>query len=389
MIYLDHAATTPLSDAAWQAMAPVLKDVYGNPSSMHRLGRDARNHLTRARERMAGLFNASTRDLYFTSGATEANNWALRAGAGLAAQKGCRHILTTAIEHPSVLAVCESLEAEGFEITYLKPDANGLILPEQVEAALQADTGLVSIQWVNNEIGSMQDIEAIGALVRARGILFHTDAVQAVAHQRIDWPSFPADFLTFSGHKVGGPKGVGALLTRSVRGTAIELEPLIVGGRQERGRRAGTENLSGIVGMAAALDDTLERMTETGERQGRCAKRLIAALEEASLDFTLHGPSLDESNRRVPGILNLYFSNTDGQTMILLLDRAGVAVSLGSACEAGSTEPSHVLAALGLNEQEAASSIRISMGAGTTADDIEATAKAIVSSVQSILSRLR
>lgn len=389
MIYLDHAATTPLSEAAWEAMAPALKDVYGNPSSMHQLGRQARNLLTRSRERIAGLFHASTRDLYFTSGATEANNWALRAAATLATQRGKRHIITTAIEHPSVLAVCEQLESEGFELTYLQPDASGIVSLESVEAAIHEHTGFVSIQWVNNEIGSMQDVREIGRSVRERGILFHTDAVQAIAYQAIDWPSFPADFLSFSGHKLGGPKGVGALLTRSVRGTAIELSPFMHGGRQERGRRAGTENLPGIVGMAAALEDTVGHREEMQQRFSALAEQLMNRLQASGLDFRLHGPAITELEKRVPGILNLYFHGTDGQTMLLLLDRAGVAVSLGSACEAGSTEASHVLTALALDEEEASASIRLSMGADSQVETIDEATSAIIAAVRTILDRKR
>lgn len=387
MIYLDHAATTPLSEEAWAAMTPVLKDVYGNPSSIHRLGREARNHLTRSREHIAGLFNASARDLYFTSGATEANNWALRAAAALALSLRKTHFVTSAIEHPSVLAVCEALEAEGFEITYLKPDAHGIVTPDTVRQAIRPDTALVSIQWVNNEIGSMNDVLAIGQICREHDVLFHTDAVQAIAHQRIDWATFPAEFLTFSGHKFGGPKGSGALLTRSVRGSAIELASFIHGGRQERGRRAGTENLAGIVGMSAALGTSVADMAALNQRQSDLAERFLTSLESAGVDFRLHGPALASNAQRVPGIVNLYFPGVEGQTLLLLLDRAGVAVSLGSACEAGSTEASHVLRALGCSEEEASSSVRLSMGATTTEAEIDAASGILIESIERLLSR--
>lgn len=386
MIYLDHAATTPLSIEAWVRMEPLLRDVYGNPSSMHKLGREARNVLTRSREEIAGHLGASTRDLYFTSGATEANNWAIRAAATLGRKANKLHIITSAIEHPSVLAVCDALETEGFRITKLLPDREGVIKLEDVAAAMTDDTCLVTLQWVNNEIGSLQPIEEVGTLCRQRGILFHTDAVQAIAHKTVDWQNLPVDFLSLSAHKFGGPKGVGALLARTVRGTAVELEPYIYGGRQERGRRAGTENLAGIAGMAAALSATVEEQDIKHKYLETLSNRLLDTLNELNVQYELHGPDT-QSTVRVPGILNLYFPEVEGQTLLLLLDRAGIAVSLGSACEAGSSEASHVLLALGLDEVEASSSIRISMGPSTTTEEVDKAARVLANAVAMVLNR--
>ncbi len=386
MIYLDHAATTPLSPEAWAAMEPILRNLYANPSSMHQAGRLARNELTRVRESLARNLAASTRDLYFTSGATEANNWAIRAAAALAAGRGLRHLLTTRIEHPSVLAVFEALAAEGFDVDYLEANASGLVSPDELRRAIREDTGFVSCHYVNNETGSVQDIEKMGLLCRERGILFHTDAVQAIARKRIDWRSFPADFLVFSAHKFGGPKGTGALLTRSERGSAIELAPLLLGGRQERGRRAGTENLAGIVGMAAALDAVYATCEEDEKRYRDLSARLLSVLDERGLCYRRHGAD-EKSGRQLASILNLYFPGCEGQTLLLLLDRSGLAVSLGSACEAGSSEASHVLLALGCGEEEASSSIRISMGKGTTAEEIDEAGRIIAKSVELLLNR--
>lgn len=384
MIYLDHAASTVLAAEAWTAMEPVLRTVYANPSSMHRLGRQARNELTRARESLARNLGSSTRDLYFTSGATEANNWAIRAAAAIGARQGKRHMLTTSIEHPSVLAVFKDLSAEGFEVTYLDPDSSGLIDVGRLQASLREDSCFFSCHYVNNEIGSIQPVEGMGRICRDKGVLFHTDAVQAIAHTRIDWRSFPADFLTISGHKFGGPKGVGALLTRSERGTAIELAPLILGGRQERGRRAGTENLPGIVGMAAALEAVYTRSQDRIDQYRHLADVFLNGLEQHGIEYRLHAPKQDRIASHLPSILNLYFPGCEGQTLLLLLDRQGVAVSLGSACEAGSSEASHVLLALGCGDEEAASSVRISMGPMTSEDEIETTVAIFSKSVQMI-----
>lgn len=378
MIYLDHAATAPLLAEAWQEMEAVYKHVHGNASSMHRAGREAKALLTKAREKTAKLLGASGRDVFFTAGATEANNWAVKAATTLAASQGKHHIITSRIEHPSVLTTCAALTADDFEVTELVPDREGRIDPGQLSASLRPDTGFVSVQWVNQEIGSIQDVQAIGRICREQSILFHTDAVQAVTHIEVDWRHLPVDFLTLSAHKFGGPKGVGALLARQERGHAIELAPFIYGGRQERGRRAGTENLAGITGMASALEAAVSGMKGRELVYGELAGLLLERLNEYAVDFVLHGARTGDANdagrRRLSSILNIYFPGVEGQTLLLMLDRSGVAVSLGSACEAGSTEPSHVLAALGLYEAEAASSIRISMGVGTTAGDIEETA---------------
>lgn len=389
MIYLDHAATSPLSSEALLAMEQVLRTNYGNPSSMHQAGRMARNELTRSRELLARLLGAGTRDLYFTSGATEANNWAIRAAATLAGEQGRRHLVTTSIEHPSVLAVFEALEHEGFDVTYLPADGDGVISLDVFEAALRADTGFVSIHATNNEIGSIQPIDELAGICDERDILFHTDAVQAIAQHRINWREHPADFLTLSAHKFGGPKGTGLLLARSERGPrAKELAPLILGGRQERGRRAGTENLAGIAGMAAALEAAYARLAEAPLHYDDLSQVFREALAAEAIDYRVHG-AVGDASRHQASILNLYFPDIEGQTLLLLLDRQGLAVSLGSACEAGSSEASHVLLALGLAEDEASSSIRVSFGPETTEESVREAARIIGEAVRSVYARHR
>lgn len=418
MIYLDYAATTPLLPEALEAMQEVLANTFGNPSSMHQAGRQARNVLTEARESIAASLGASPREIYFTSGATEANNWILStaAGGGLgvglagaAAAGGTEDvpaegatkttIITSAIEHPSILVAAGALAKEGVNIVYLKPNREGVIDPAHVEAALTPGTALVSIQWVNNEIGTIQDIAAIGRICRAAKVPFHTDAVQAIAHLPFVWRDLPVDYLSLSAHKFGGPKGTGILLAKKAPDSFIH------GGRQERGRRAGTENLAGIAGMAAALAHHVRGFAagsagdagevgdvgeaggvggvggvgvvgEAGEvpetiesRETKLAQNSAAFLRflsEQGLTFRVHG----SDTHRLPGILNIYFPGIDGQTLLLLLDQAGVCVSLGSACEAGSAEPSHVLLALGFSPEEASSSIRFSFNADTPLADL-------------------
>ncbi len=363
MIYLDHAATTPLRPEVLQVMQEIWAEVPGNPSSMHQAGREASRHLTRARESIAGLLGANPRELYFTSGATEANNWVLHAHPG--------RLITSTIEHPSILAPAEARDAE-----FLSPDAVGRISPSDVERALTQPAALVSLHWVNNELGTRQDVAAIGELCRAKGVSFHSDAVQAINYYEVD---FPCDYLTLSAHKFGGPKGVGLLWARGKQPPA-----LLLGGRQERGRRAGTENLAGIIGMAKALELLVPEREAATQHIHTLAESLLADLD--GLEYRLHGPALADPDR-VPGILNLYFTGVPGETFLLLLDRAGICVSLGSACEAGAAEPSHVLTALGLDQTEAGASIRISLGAQNTEAEIEETLQAIRRIIQNFRAR--
>ncbi len=376
MIYLDYAATTPMLPAALAVMQEVLAESYGNPSSMHQAGRTARNILTKARESIASSLGAGPREIYFTSGATEANNWALVSVCRAGRSQGKIRIITSAIEHASILATCDALAKEGFTIIRLTPNADGVVAPDQVEAAIQEDlaaTALVSIQWVNNEIGVVQDVEAIGRVCQTLGVPFHTDAVQAIGHLPLVWESFPADYLSLSAHKFGGPKGTGLLLARKAPDSFIH------GGRQERGRRAGTENLAGIAAMAKALELTCSQRISLKRNLCDYSKGFLSALQAKGLSFILHGPELAASaeGKRLPSILNLYFPRVDGQTLLLLLDRAGICVSLGSACEAGSVEASHVLLALGFSEEEAGSSIRFSLGPTTSPEDLAYSAEQV------------
>lgn len=375
-IYLDNAATTKMSDHAIQAMLPYMNDIFGNPSSLHSAGQRANEALTNARERIAHLLNAKPSEITFTSGGSEADNQALISAAQLGEKNGKKHIISTAFEHHAVLHTLNKLQREGFEITLLPVPENGLIQPEQIAAALRSDTCLVSVMYANNEIGTIQPIAEIGALCRERGVLFHTDAVQAVGHLKIDVQSQHIDMLSLSAHKFHGPKGVGVLYARN----GISLTPLIEGGAQERHKRAGTENIPGIMGMAAAMEDACAHLEENTAHVSALRNRLIQGLSEIP-----HSVLNGDAKNRLPGNVHFCFEGIEGESLLLFLNDKGICASSGSACTSGSLDPSHVLLAIGRPHEIAHGSLRLSLSEETTESDIDTTIQA----VKDVVSRLR
>lgn len=367
-IYADNAATTRMSQTAIQAMLPYFDTVYGNPSSLHSAGQRANEALTGARERIAKLLGCQAKEIYFTSGGSEADNQALLSAARLGQRQGKKHIVSTAFEHHAVLHMLKRLEQEGFEVTLLEVHENGIVSPEEVAAAIRPDTCLVSVMYANNEIGTIQPIEAIGKLCRARGVLFHTDAVQAVGHLHIDVKAQNIDLLSLSAHKFHGPKGVGVLYARQ----GILLTNLIEGGAQERGRRAGTENLPAIMGMTAALEEAVEGIDRNTARLTALRDRLIAGLSKIE-HCALNG----DAKQRLPGNVNFCFEGIEGESLLLLLDDKGVCASSGSACTSGSLDPSHVLLAIGRPHEVAHGSLRLTLGEDTTEEQIDYLIKTV------------
>ena len=361
-IYLDNAATTAVSPAVVEAMLPFFTQVYGNASSVHTAGREAKRALEAARRQVAKAIHAAVpQEIYFTAGGSESDNWAIK-GVALARRTG--HIITTAIEHHAVLHTCQWLEKQGFAVTCLPVDEYGRVTAAQVEKALQPDTILVSVMMANNEVGTVEPIAEIGALCRARGILFHTDAVQAVGALPIDVQAMNIDLLSLSGHKFHGPKGVGALYIRK----GVKIDNLVHGGAQERGFRAGTENLPGIVGLGKAIEMADAALAENAARMTTLRDRLIRGLMEAVPGTRLNG----HPTQRLPNNVNLSFAGVEGEALLLRLDLAGVAGSAGSACTSGTLDPSHVLMALGLSEAAANGALRLTLGTDTTREDIDA-----------------
>lgn len=361
-IYLDNAATTAVSPAVLAAMLPCFTQAWGNASSVHAPGREAKRALEAARRQVAGALNAAiSQEIYFTAGGSESDNWAIK-GAAFAHGKG--HIITTAVEHHAVLHTCQWLEGQGFTVTYLPVDTYGRVTAAQVEQAVRPDTFLVSVMTANNEVGTLQPIQDIGALCRARGILFHTDAVQAVGAIPVDVQAVQADMLSLSAHKLHGPKGVGALYIR--RG--VKVDGLIHGGAQERGFRAGTENLPGIVGLGKAIEIAQADLADNAARMTALRDRLIHGLMARVPDTRLNGHPTD----RLPNNVSLSFAGVEGEALLLRLDLAGVAGSSGSACTSGTLDPSHVLMAMGLSEAAAHGSLRLTLGTDTTAEEIDA-----------------
>ena len=361
-IYLDNAATTAVSPAVVEAMLPFFTQVYGNASSVHTAGRETKRALEAARRQVAKAIHAAVpQEIYFTAGGSESDNWAIK-GVALARRTG--HIITTAIEHHAVLHTCQWLEKQGFAVTCLPVDEFGRVTAAQVEKALQPDTILVSVMMANNEVGTVEPIAEIGALCRARGILFHTDAVQAVGALPIDVQAMNIDLLSLSGHKFHGPKGVGALYIRK----GVKIDNLVHGGAQERGFRAGTENLPGIVGLGKAIEMADAALAENAARMTTLRDRLIQGLMEAVPGTRLNG----HPTQRLPNNVNLSFAGVEGEALLLRLDLAGVAGSAGSACTSGTLDPSHVLMALGLSETAANGALRLTLGTDTTREDIDA-----------------
>jgi cysteine desulfurase len=362
-IYVDNAATTAMSKVAIDAMMPYLSDIYGNPSSLHTVGQVAKEALEAARASIAECIGATPREIYFTSGGSEADNQAIRTAAYNGALKGKKHLITTAIEHHAVLHTLKKLEKEGFEVTYLKVASDGQITAKQVEEAIRPDTALVTVMYANNEVGTILPIRQIGEVCAKHGVTFHTDAVQAVGHIPVDVLKDNVDMLSVSAHKFHGPKGVGFLYCKKT----VILRNLIEGGAQERGKRAGTENIAGIVAMAAALKDAIAHLDENMAKEAFLRDRLIAGLSRISHSH-LNGAT---GENRLPGNVNMCFEGIEGESLLLLLDAKGICASSGSACTSGSLDPSHVLLALGLPHEVAHGSLRLSLSENNTQQEID------------------
>lgn len=367
-IYLDNAAATKMSKTAISVMLPYMDTVYGNPSSLHSAGQAAAEALADARERIAKCLGCTAKEITFTSGGSEADNHAILSAAKIGAGKGKKHIVSTAFEHHAVLHTLEKLKNEGFEITLLDVHENGLILPEQVEQAIREDTCLVTVMYVNNEIGTIQPIKEIGEICRAKGVIFHTDAVQAAGHLHINVQEQNIDMLSLSAHKFHGPKGIGALYVRK----GIPLTTLIEGGAQERGKRAGTENIPAIMGMAAALEEACSHIDENAVKITVLRDKLILGLSEIP-----HSVLNGDGSQRIPGNVNFCFEGIEGESLLLLLDDKGICVSSGSACTSGSLDPSHVLLAIGRAHDIAHGSLRLSLSEENTKEEIEYTIKSV------------
>ena len=366
-IYLDNAATTRVRPEVAEAVLPAMTETYGNASSVHSFGREAKKAMEKARAQVAAAIGAKKEEIYFTAGGSEADNWAIKGAAHALRRKGL-HIITTAIEHHAVLHTCQALEKEGFEVTYLPVDEYGLVTPEQVEAAIRPDTILVSVMAANNEIGTIEPIAEIGAVCRAHKVLFHTDAVQAVGHMPLDVAAMQIDMLSLSGHKFYAPKGVGALYIR----TGVRIENLIEGGAQ---------NVPAIVGMGKAIELITAEMAEENARISGLRDRLIAGILDAIPESRLNG----HPTKRLPGNVNVSIRYIEGEALLLSLDMAGIAASSGSACTSGSLDPSHVLLAIGLPHEIAHGSLRLTIGRDNTQDEIDR----VLEELPKIVSRLR
>mgnify|MGYP000853094286 CR=1 FL=1 len=362
MIYFDHAATTQVKPEVLQAMLPFFTQNYGNPSSIYQFAQTSKRAVEESRETIAKILGAQPQEIFFTSGGTESDNWAIKGIAESLKDKG-NHIITTKIEHHAVLNPCHYLEKHGYEVTYLDVDNNGLINPEQVEKAIKKSTILISIMYANNEIGTIMPIAEIGKVAKEHGIVFHTDAVQAVGQVPIDVNKHHIDLLSLSGHKFYGPKGIGVLFIR--RG--IKLPPLLHGGAQERGRRAGTENVPGIVGLAKAMELAYQDLEAKNFRIKALRDRLIEGIHDTIPYAQLNG----DHQQRLPNNANFSFDFVEGESLLLLLDMEGIFASSGSACASGSLDPSHVLLALGLSHEKAHGSIRFTLGEENTMKDVE------------------
>lgn len=367
-IYLDNAATTKMSKTAIDAMLPFMDKVYGNPSSLHSVGQSAAEALYNARERIAKCLGCTAREITFTSGGSEADNQAILTAAKIGSKKGKKHIISTAIEHHAVLHTLNKLKKDGFEITLLDVDRNGLVYPEQVKNAIREDTCLVSVMYANNEIGTIEPIKEIGKICREKGVLFHTDAVQAAGHLHIDVKEQNIDMLSISAHKFHGPKGIGALYSRK----GIPLYTLIEGGAQEGGKRAGTENIPAITGMAAALEESENSIDKNTEKISALRDKLIDGLSQIP-----HSVLNGDREKRLPSNVNFCFEGIEGESLLLLLDDKGICASSGSACTSGSLDPSHVLLAIGRVHDIAHGSLRLSLSEETTEEEIEYTIKSV------------
>ena len=375
-VYMDHSATTPVDKKVLKAMLPFLEGKFGNPSSIHFFGREVKVALEEARETIGRFIKAKASEIYFTSGGTESDNLAIKGIAQLLKNKG-NHIITSKTEHHAVLHTCEYLETKGFKVSYLKPDQYGMISPQSVEEAITNETILISIMHVNNEVGTINPIVKIGQVAKDHNILFHTDAVQSFGKLSLDVSKQPIDLLSFSGHKIYGPKGIGGLYIRK----GIQLEKLLHGGEHERNRRAGTENIPCIIGMAKAVEIYAERIEDDHIHLFKLREAFYKKIKQAIPRIQLNG----HPTERLPGNLNLSFEGVEGESLLLSLDLKGVAASSGSACTSGSIESSHVLLAMGIKPELAQASIRFSLGRGNTMEDIKYTAQLL----PEIVERLR
>ena len=375
-IYADNAATTAVSEEVLNSMLPYFRTAYGNASSIYKLGRDAQRDVELAREKVAKALGAEPREIFFTSCGSESDNWAIKGTAELMAKKGKKHIITSVFEHHAVLHTCEYLEKHGFEVTYVPVNDKGLIDPEDVKKAIREDTALVTIMYANNEIGTIQPVDEIAAVCKEKGVLFHTDAVQAVGHVEIDVHKQGIDMLSLSGHKIHAQKGIGALYIRK----GIVLPNLIHGGGQERGKRAGTENVPAIVGLGTAIEAATRNIAEKADIITPRRNRLIDGLLE--IPYTrLNG----DRDRRLPGNLNISFEGIEGESLLLMLDLNGICASSGSACTSGSLDPSHVLLSIGLVHALAHGSLRLSIEEDVTDEDIDY----ILEVIPKVVERLR
>lgn len=375
-VYADNAATTQMSDSVLKAMMPFLTDIYGNPSSLHSVGQIAKEHLEAAREIVAECIGADPKEIYFTSGGSEADNQAIRSAAYIGARKGKKHIISSKFEHHAVLHTLDALKKEGFTVTLLDVYSNGIVKPEDVANAITEETCLVTIMTANNEIGTIQPIAEIGRICKEKGVLFHTDAVQAVGHIPVNVKDMNCDMLSVSAHKFHGPKGVGFLYARK----GILLTNIIYGGAQERNKRAGTENMASIVGMATAIKDATDHLQENAEKVTAMRNRLIDGLKGIERS-RING----DLEHHLPGTLNMCFEGIEGESLLLLLDAKGICASSGSACTSGSLDPSHVLLSIGVPVEIAHGSLRLSISEYNTMEQMDH----IVKSVPEVVSYLR
>ena len=361
-VYADNAATTAVSPEVLEAMLPFYREVYGNPSSLYTIGQKAKSALEDARARVAKCLGAASSEIYFTGCGSESDNWAIKGAAHALAKRGKNHIITTAFEHHAVLHTCKALEKEGFTVTYLDVHRNGIVRPEEVEAAITDKTALVTIMYANNEIGTIQPIAEIGAICKSHGVLFHTDAVQAVGNVPIDVKAQNIDMLSLSGHKIHAAKGVGALYIRN----GVGIQNYLDGGAQERNKRAGTENVAGIVGLAVAMERACATIEERAAKLTPLRDKLIAGLSKIERSH-LNG----DPEHRLPGNVSFCFEGIEGESLLLMLDMKGISASSGSACTSGSLDPSHVLLSIGLPHEVAHGSVRLSFSEDNTEEDID------------------
>ncbi len=374
MIYMDNAATTPLKNGVFEAMLPFLKENFGNPSSLYDLAKLSREAVLKARIQVAEAIGAQPNEIYFTSGGTESDNWAIK-GVSFANRDKGMHIITSSVEHHAVSHTCRWLEKQGFSVTYLPVDKYGLVNPKDVKDAIRDDTILITIMFANNEIGTIEPVAEIGKIARENGVLFHTDAVQAVGHVPIDVLAMNIDMLSMSGHKFGGPKGTGALYI----GKRVKTDALMHGGDQERKRRAGTENVPGIAGLGLALELSVKEMEETNQRLIKLRDRLIDGLLKIPYSHLNGHPKMRLSNN-----VNIVFEFIEGESILLMLNRRGICASTGSACNSSSLEPSHVLTACGLSQEIVHGSLRLTIGEMTGDDDVSYVLKTVPEVVQKL-----